>query len=137
MPSIRCLARGARFAEIAALTGLLGCATTPQKSAAPLSITMNALGNVSFMGAPMAVEQLPQRLRKAGYPPTQEIRVHLTEADHHTQAMARISDILHKSGYMRVLFVEAPRAISHVAGEPDIVAPPTPSEVSPPSGKTH
>lgn len=126
MPHIHRLARTARFTAIAALAGLLGCATTPPpKPAQPSNITLNGLGIVRFMGEPIAVDQLPRRLRKAGYTPQQEIRVHLTDATQNTQALGQIISVLHKNGFTRVLFMEAPRAVSHAAGEPEIVAPPT------------
>ena len=122
MPAIRCIAHGARYAGIAALAALLGCTTTP---ILPPNITLDARGVVAFMGQPAAPEQLPQKLRKAGYTTKQEIRVHLIDAAHNLPAMGKVIDALHKAGYARVLFMEEARASSQAAGEPEVVAPPT------------
>ena len=98
------------------LAWLPGCATPP-KSLATVHVLVSSKGIVSCCGGQFGVDQFPARLAKSGVDKSQEIRVHMEDI-RNAWLREQITAGLLGAGYLRVLFVAAPRATSEVVGEP-------------------
>ena len=99
------------------LLGASGCVTAPASTAA-VHVQVSASGAISCHGKPCSAEQLPSCLARMGAKKTQEIRVHL-EDSHNKRLIAKIYNGLHSQGYAHILFVDEPRAVSEIIGEPN------------------
>jgi hypothetical protein len=104
--------------------GLAACRTTPPVLNGGERVMVLPDGNVSVDGRIASVEDLPGRLRSAGFDKAASIRVGIPGTPSQT-LLARVSSVLASNGYLRVIFVKprAARVVTDVKTTPKPVPP--------------
>jgi hypothetical protein len=101
--------RGAIALAMALLVGGMGaCRTSAPARNADERILIHPDGALSIDGRIVTVEQMPARLRSAGFEKSATLRIGIPETPS-PAVLTKVSSVLASSGYQRIVFVK-PRA---------------------------